>query len=72
MADASLQWFPEVYYYFNNENCHDNDNCIEIYHDNPFILIIIYLPPLLKLFTKYKCLRAIHRSDQIQSGIQIS
>ena len=32
-----VHWFPVVYYYLNNENCHDNDNSNETYLDNWFI-----------------------------------
>ena len=37
------QWFPVIYYYLNDENCHDNDNYIDTYHNNLFILIIAQL-----------------------------
>jgi len=33
----TVHWFPVVYYYLDNENCHDNDNS---YLDNSFIEII--------------------------------
>jgi len=29
-----------IYYYLDNENCHDNNNSNETYLDNRFILII--------------------------------
>ena len=36
-----------IYYYLNNKNFNDYDNCIDIYHANLFILIItpLYFQP---------------------------
>jgi len=35
--------YTVIYYRLNNENCHNNDNCIDTYHDNLIIAQLYYL-----------------------------
>ena len=35
--------YTVIYYYLDNENCHNDDECIDPYYDNHFIFIIAQL-----------------------------
>jgi len=41
--------YTVIYYYLDIENCHHNDNCIEIYHNDLFLSELLQSPKYLLL-----------------------